>query len=281
MSDGSTLPWLTVRRGHAPLVVSIPHAGTQLAHIEAHVKSAWLARLDTDWWVDRLYDFAAELDATIVATSISRTVIDVNRDPASQSLYPGLATTELVPTTTFDGVPLYEGGWEPDAAEQGLRRECYFAPYHLMLGQELARLRAAHRTVVLYDAHSIRSRVPRLFDGELPMFNLGTFDGRSCAKSLTGRVARTCAAFSSSYVINGRFKGGSITRTYGRPEEGVHALQMELACRAYMDEPVGALSQENWPPVYSSDRAAAVREVLRGVLVRCLEFAGEYDATES
>jgi N-formylglutamate deformylase len=273
MSDEPTIPWLRVRRGHAPLVVSIPHAGTQLAHIESHVKSTWLARLDTDWWVDRLYDFAGELDATIVATSISRTVIDVNRDPASRSLYPGLATTELVPTTTFDGVPLYENDREPDAAEKGRRRERYFVPYHSMLSHELARLRATHRTVVLYDAHSIRSRVPRLFDGELPMFNLGTFEGRSCNPSLTDLVARTCAAFSSSYVVNGRFKGGSITRTYGQPTQGVHALQMEMACRAYMDEPDGPLSQENWPTVYSPERAASVRDVLRGVLLRCLEFA--------
>src|SRR5690606_34093394 len=162
-------------------IVSIPHAGTQLAHVEGQVKSTWLARLDTDWWVDRLYDFAGELDATIVSTSISRTVIDVNRDPSARSLYPGMAMTELVPTTTFDGEPLYEPARLPDADEQALRRERYFAPYHETLRTEIDRLIQTQHTVVLYDAHSIRSRVPRLFEGELPMFNIGTYEGRSCS----------------------------------------------------------------------------------------------------
>jgi N-formylglutamate deformylase len=265
--------WLRVRRGDAPLIVSIPHAGTQLVHVEEQVKSPWLARFDADWWVDRLYDFASDLDATIVSTAISRTVIDVNRDPSARSLYPGMATTELVPTTTFDGEPLYEPACTPTEAEQSLRRERYFAPYHAALQAEIARLKSSHRSIVLYDAHSIRSRVPRLFEGELPMFNIGTFDGRSCPAELTAAVQARCAEHSSSLVVNGRFKGGWITRTYGQPAQSVHALQMELACRAYMDEPSGALHDRNWPPSYSEHRAARVRDVLRDVLKRCLEFA--------
>lgn len=267
-----TPEWLHVRRGESPLLVSIPHAGTMLAHIEPRVRSPWLARLDTDWWVDRLYDFAAELDATIVATAISRTVVDVNRDAESRTLYPGMATTELVPTTTFDGTPLYDSQHEPDAVERQKRRADYYMPYHEALRAELVRLKALHGTVVLYDAHSIRSFVPRLFDGELPMFNIGTYDGRSCAIELSSVVARTCEAFTRSFVVNGRFKGGAITRTYGDPKEGVHALQMELACRAYVDEPVGALSEGNWPPTYVEERARAVRDVLATVLTRCIEF---------
>jgi N-formylglutamate deformylase len=267
-----THSWLNVRRGQSPLLVSIPHAGRQLEHVESQVTSAWLARLDADWWVDRLYSFAVELDATVIATSISRTVIDVNRDPQSRSLYPGMATTELVPTTTFDGVPLYPAGRAPDDAEQAARRERYFLPYHSALQKEFARLKSMHDSVVLYDAHSIRSHVPRLFEGELPMFNIGTYDGRSCSADLTNAVAEICATFARSFVINGRFKGGSITRTYGDPARGIHALQMELACRAYMDEPTAPLDETNWPPAYSDDRAAAVRAVLMRVLERCIEF---------
>ncbi|HEY8537694.1 MAG TPA: N-formylglutamate deformylase [Steroidobacteraceae bacterium] len=267
----STAEWLTVERGQAPLVVSIPHAGTQLAHVEPALRSVWLGRMDADWWVDRLYDFARELDATVIKTAISRTVIDVNRDPQSISLYPGMATTELVPTTTFDGVPLYAER-TPDEAERDLRRKRYFEPYHAALADELARLQRRHGTVVLYDAHSIRSRVPRLFDGELPMFNIGTYDGRSCAEELTSAVVARCAEYSSSYVVNGRFKGGWITRHYGQPESGVHAIQMELACRAYMDEPE-VIDEQTWPPPYSEPRARAVRRVLRNVLERCLAFA--------
>lgn len=272
--NASALSWLRVRRGSAPLIVSIPHAGTLLADIEPQLESARLARVDTDWWVDRLYDFASDVGATIVATSISRTVIDVNRDPSARSLYPGMATTELVPTTTFDGVPLYRSGGQPDGAEQARRRAIYFDPYHAALRGEIDRLRGLHEAVVLYDAHSIRSRIPRLFEGELPMFNIGTFEGRSCSARLTEAVVERCERYSSSYVVNGRFTGGWITRTYGEPLRGVHALQMELACRAYMDEPHD-LREDEWPPAYSAERAAEVRSVLKGVLERCIEFANE------
>ena len=150
-------------------MLSIPHAGTDIpAGIEPPLASVWLARKDTDWWVDRLYDCAGALDATIIRTAISRTVIDVNRDPSGASLYPGQATTELCPTTTFDGEPLYQGGQAPDAAEIERRKARWFAPYHDALSTELERLRAAHDQVVLYDAHSIRSSIPRLFEGLYP-----------------------------------------------------------------------------------------------------------------
>ena len=265
--------WLTIRRGHAPLIVSIPHAGTELVHAREQVKSGWLATFDADWWVNRLYAFANELDATIVATAISRTVIDVNRDADSKNLYPGMATTELVPTTTFDGAPLYDADRIPSADEQSLRRKLYFDPYHAALRDEIARLRLLHSNVVLYDAHSIRSHVPRLFDGELPVFNIGTYDGRSCSQELSDAIAATCTASSLSHVVNGRFKGGSITRTYGQPADGVHAIQMELACRAYMVEPERPFTESNWPPPWSVAQASSVQRVLRDVLDCCLAFA--------
>ncbi len=167
--------WLSVHRGAAPLLVSLPHTGTAVpSDIEVGLWSPWLARKDADWWIDRLYAFAADLGATTVHTAMSRTVIDVNRDPSGVSLYPGQATTELCPTTSFDGEPLYRAGHEPDAAEIARRRARYFAPYHAALAAELTRLRAMHPRVVLYDCHSIRSRVPRLFDRLLPEFNIGT-----------------------------------------------------------------------------------------------------------
>jgi N-formylglutamate deformylase len=274
MSDSLQHPdWLTVRRGRAPLLLSIPHAGTELVEVRNEVKSVWLATLDTDWWVDRLYDFAAALDVTVVATSISRTVIDVNRDAESRNLYPGLASTELVPTTTFDGMPLYDTDRVPDAAEQDRRRQSYFDPYHAALRAELLRLKSLHGTVILYDAHSIRSRVPRLFDGILPQFNIGTFDGRSCAQRLADAVTAVCATSATGYVVNGRFKGGAITRTYGQPASGVHAIQMELACRGYMTEPAPPLTEANWPSPWSPPQAAPLQRILRHVLDCCLAFA--------
>ena len=163
--------WLTVHRGDAPLLVSFPHTGTDLpGNFKDRLVSPWLARKDADWWIDRLYDFAASLGATTIHTRISRTVIDVNRDPSGHSLYPGQATTELCPTTTFDGEPLYRVGSELQPAEIPQRREQFFDPYHRALEQEIGRLRAKHPKIVIYDCHSIRSVIPRLFDGELPAF---------------------------------------------------------------------------------------------------------------
>jgi formiminoglutamase len=268
-----TQDWLEVHRASSPLVVSLPHTGTGIPpELHAGYVSLWAARRDADWWVDRLYDFARGLGATTVRTAMSRSVIDVNRDPSGASLYPGQATTELCPTTDFDGAALYRDGLMPDDADIARRREAYFNPYHGALRAELDRLRAQHPRVVLFDAHSIRSRIPRLFDGELPQFNIGTNSGQSCAPELARRVEAVCAATNYSRVVDGRFKGGWTTRHYGEPDKGVHAIQLELACRGYMDEP-DAPSPDNWPAPYSEARASSMRAVLKRILEACLAFA--------
>ena len=266
--------WLEIHRGEAPLVVSFPHTGTDIPpDLEDRFASPWLARKDADWWIDELYGFARDLGATTVRTRVSRSVIDVNRDPSGASLYPGQATTELCPTTTFDGEPLYREGQTPDQAEIEGRRETWFSPYHAALQAELNRLRADHGEVVLYEAHSIRSRIPRLFDGELPNFNIGTNSGASCRPALTAAVEAACDASPFSRVTNGRFKGGWTTRRYGHPEAGVHAIQMELACRGYMDDPAGPPTPETWPAPYDPARAAPMRAVLTEILKSALAFA--------
>ena len=274
MNSPAATPWLTITRGQTPLVISLPHTGTELPPgIEAKTVSPWLARKDADWWIDRLYDFARDLDATIIHTRISRTVIDVNRDPSGVSLYPGQATTELVPITTFDGEPLWRDGAAPDAREIEWRRGRYFVPYHDALIDEIARLRRRHPMVVLYDCHSIRSAVPRLFDGDLPVFNIGTNNGASCAASLQSAIEAECRASPFSVVSNGRFTGGYITRQYGRPADGIHAVQMELACRGYMHEPIGPVSEGQWPTAYDPAYAAPIRAVLTKVLGAARDFA--------
>ena len=275
MSTGSD--WLHVRRGSAPLLLSMPHAGTDLRGLDGRMQSAWLARKDADWYVPELYDFASELDATIVRTGISRTVIDVNRDPTGQSLYPGQNTTELCPTTTFDGEPLYVEGTGPAAAEIAERRRLYFDPYHDALRREAARLLAEHPRIVVYDCHSIRSQVPRLFEGLLPQFNIGTNSGKSCAPALANGVLRICEASGASVVINGRFKGGYITRSLGAPEAGVHALQMELAIRGYLRETPGPVTARDWPLPYERAHAILLREVLREILKHCISFTLSQD----
>lgn len=265
--------WLEVHKGDAPLLVSFPHTGSAIPdELQGDYRSLWHARRDTDWWVEALYDFAPALGASTLRTAISRSVIDMNRDPSGASLYPGQATTELCPTTDFDGAPLYKDGRAPDAAEIARRKQTYFAPYHAALREELERLRARHGKVVLFDAHSIRSRIPRLFDGELPQFNIGTNGGKSCDGALGDAVERACAASDYSRVVDGRFKGGWTTRHYGQPDRGIHAVQLELSCRGYMDEPETP-APANWPTPYVEARAAPLRAVLKDIIAACLDFA--------
>jgi N-formylglutamate deformylase len=268
------MDWLTVIPGEQPLVVSVPHTGLTIpAALAPRLTSIWLARKDADWWIDSLYDFAASLGATVIRTEISRTVIDVNRDPSGMSLYPGQATTALCPETTFDGEPLYRPDQIPTPDEISDRTLQYFDPYHRALTTEIGRLRTRHPRVVVYDCHSIRSQIPRLFEGLLPHFNIGTNAGASCAASLTSAVGAICATSGFTQVTNGRFKGGYITRQYGRPDLSVHAIQMELACRGYLDEPIGPVSESTWPAPYDPARAEPMRGVLRDILSACLRFA--------
>ncbi len=275
------LSWLTVEQRDAPLIVSLPHTGTDIPDdIAAHCSSLTIARRDADWWIDRLYDFVAGLGATVIHTRISRTVIDVNRDPSGVALYPGQATTELVPTTTFDGVPLWKPGHAPGADEITRRRRQYYDPYHDALRTQISRLTNRHPRIVLYDCHSIRSRIPRLFQGELPVFNIGTNCGRSCNTSLEANVAAIAAASGLSHVVNGRFTGGYITRSYGDPTKGVHAVQMELACRGYMHEPMGAIDDTVWPTAYDAAFAAPIRATLKVIIAACRQFAEQPPAQD-
>jgi len=274
MSKTPRRDWLAVHRGDAPLILSFPHTGTDIPpEIEDALVSPWLARKDADYWVDVLYDFAHALGATTIRTAISRTVIDMNRDPSGASLYPGYATTGLCPTSTFDGEPLYKPERDPNGLEIKRREQEYFWPYHEALAAEMQRLSGQHARVVLYDAHSIRSQVARLFDGELPQFNIGTNNGTTCDPSLTTAVEKICATSGMSHVTNGRFRGGWITRHYGRPKNGLHALQMELAMRGYLHEPTGGLNDQNWPAPLDDGHAARLRVALRDILDACIAFA--------
>lgn len=264
----------TIFRGLEPLIVSIPHAGTEIPpEIEEHLISLWLARQDADWYVDRLYDFATEIGATVIRTAVSRTVIDVNRDPSGKSLYPGQATTELCPTMTFDGAALYRDSRVPDEREIARRRELWFDPYHKAISDEIARLKTAHKSVVLFDAHSIRPLVPRLFDGLLPDLNFGTNSGASCAVELTAKLESIAARTDFSRVTNGRFKGGYITRHYGDPARGTHAVQLELSMRTYMDEQPEKITPQNWPSRLKTESLPGFQDLLTRMLEACIAFA--------
>ncbi|WP_300556808.1 N-formylglutamate deformylase [Maricaulis sp.] len=266
---------VTEHIGGGPLVVSMPHSGLKLSPgLEQRLSPEARALPDTDWHIPELYDFLAPLNATIIAAEYSRYVIDLNRDPSGQSLYPGQATTALVPVARFDGEPIYRDGEAPDTVETEARKRDYFEPYHAALERALERARSRHGYAFLWDAHSIASEVPRLFEGGLPDLNLGTNSGASCAPVIEAEAVRMMqAATDFSSVSNGRFKGGWITRHYGRPELGVHALQMEIGQNAYMG---GA-------PGYAFDpaKAARLRPVLNSIISAALDAAAEFHAGAS
>ena len=262
--------FLEIHQGTSPLVLSMPHSGRDLVlEVEACLNNEGRALADTDWWIERLYDFHPALGAGVVRTKLSRYVIDLNRDPSGQSLYPGQATTGLFPTETFDGVPIYQPGKEPDDADVANRLTRYFQPYHDALQQTLDATVARHGFALLFDCHSIRSVVPRLFEGLLPVFNIGTNDGKASAPDLGQILADTCAAQDDlSFVLNGRFKGGWITRHYGDPANNIHAVQLELSQAAYMIEK---------PPwTYLEPNAAATASIIQSALQHMLAWSSNH-----
>lgn len=229
---------VTLHRGTAPLLISLPHDGIALPeHIAGRLTESAKNVPDTDWFVSRLYHFARHLGASLLLPSYSRYLVDLNRPPDDFSLYPGQNTTGLCPTVQFSGAPVYLPGQQPSSDEIAERVDSFWRPYHEALGAELTRLHAAHGRVLLWEGHSIKSCVPFLFEGRLPDINLGTAGGASCNASTQQRIERILSAQSAySWVSNGRFKGGYITRHYGRPADGVEAIQLELAQCNYMDE---------------------------------------------
>lgn len=256
MSD----PVFKLDRGRTPLIVSVPHAGTS---IPAELRDRFVPRAldfeDSDWHLDRLYAFVRERGAGLIVPTASRYVIDLNRPPDNAPMYPGANNTELCPTRFFDGSPLYRDGLAPDDAEIERRRTRYWQPYHDALEGEIARLVEAHGHAVVFDGHSIRSEVPWLFEGRLPDLNLGTAGGASCAPSLRDDLARVLETQRQfMYVVDGRFKGGYITRHYGQPARNVHAVQLEMCLACYM----GEAPPYAWDPA----RAERVRPVLEALV---------------
>lgn len=256
----------TLHRGTAPLVVSLPHVGTLIPDElrDRYVERA-LGVEDTDWFLDRLYAFVKDRGASLLVPRYSRYVVDLNRPSDNRPMYAGSNNTELCPTRCFTGDPIYRDGRAPTEAEVRQRVATYWQPYHDALAAELARVRAEHGHVVLFDGHSIKSELPWLFEGRLPDMNLGTASGAACAPALADRIVAVFAAQSAySHVLNGRFKGGHITRHYGNPAGGVHAVQLEMCWRAYMDETP--------PYVWHEARAAAVTPLLRRLIDTLIDW---------
>ena len=250
--------------GTTPLLINVPHAGTYVPpELRQGMTAVAQTVPDTDWHVHLLYQFALELGAGLMAATHSRYVVDLNRDPGDAVLYAGADNTELCPTRSFANDELYLPGQKPDAPQIALRRALYWAPYHEALAANLARIKARHGYAILLDGHSIRSQVPRFFEGHLPDLNLGTADGASCAPALQAAAMRVLQSASGlSSICNGRFKGGYITRRYGRPSESVQALQLEMAQSCYMDE----AAPYAWEPRQAEALVAVLRRLLESLL---------------
>ena len=261
MTDASTDTTLfELRRGTAPLLVSLPHVGTSLPRsLAARLVDRALHLEDTDWHLHRLYGFAAELGASMLVPRFSRYVVDLNRPPENAPMYPGVNNTELCPTRFFSGDPLYRAGEEPGPDEVQRRVQMFWQPYHDALRDELRRLKSQHGHVVLFEAHSIRSELPWLFEGRLWDLNLGTVSGGSCHPELRAALVDVLQGQSRyTQIADGRFKGGYITRHYGRPEQGVHAVQLEMTWRCYMEETP--------PYAWHAARVAEVRPLLQALV---------------
>lgn len=263
----------SLRHGTSPLLVSMPHVGTE---IPPELQSAYLPRAlaveDTDWHLARLYDFLPELGASVLTPRMSRYVIDLNRPPDDAPMYPGAANTELCPTRFFTGDALYRPGCEPTSDERLRRRTHCWQPYHAALAAELQRLKAIHGFALLWDAHSIRSQIPWLFEGTLPGLNIGTASGASADPAIAAAIDLVCAqAGTVTHVLNGRFKGGYITRHYGVPHEGVHAVQLEMCQTLYMAETA--------PFEFDERKAAAIRPMLKTMMQAALAACGAWPSS--
>ncbi len=258
-------PKFVFKQGKAPLLISIPHLGRIIPdEYAARMTDAAKLIADTDWHLEQVYAFADELGASVLAATHSRYVIDLNRPPNNESLYPGQTTTGLCPTETFRGEPLYLDGQAPSDEDIQERLQTYWQPYHDKLAEEIARLKEAHGAVLLWEAHSIASVLPRLFDGKLPDLNIGTGAGSACSEGIVDAIKATLESQSQfTWVVNGRFKGGHITRHYGKPADNVHAVQLEMCQSTYMDET---------PPFdYRPDLSADVSPVVRNMLTAAVE----------
>lgn len=257
-------------QGKLPLLVSIPHDGRYLPpDIAARMTETGRAIPDTDWHVIRLYEFVRALDASVIAANCSRYVVDLNRSSADEPLYPGQLSTGLCPSASFAGEDLYVGGGEPGEQEKRDRIETYWRPYHDRLAGTLDEIKQRFGYALLWDAHSIPGTVPLLFEGRLPDLNIGTNAGRSCGAGLEAAVAKVAETSGYSNVLNGRFKGGFITRHYGKPADNIHAIQLELVQDCYMDEK--SLR-------YDVARAARLGDTIRAMLVAFMDSAREIHA---
>lgn len=244
-----------------PILFSFPHDGSEIPEtLRQRFTDTGLQSIDTDWCIADLYSFINETPHSYIKARYSRYVVDLNRPADGEALYPGKSETSLCPSESFDGRPLYKDH-PPDTSEVNHRINTYWSPYHYHLQKELKRIKSRHGFAILWDAHSIRGQVPKFFDGTLPELNFGTANGASCDSSLESKVMAVATSSRYSCVLNGRFKGGFITRHYGDPDNNIFAIQLEINQQAYLET--------EWPPVMSETKAHRLRKTLRSLIQTC------------
>ncbi len=244
------------RQGQSPLLISFPHDGIVFpAAMKTGLSEYGLANTDCDWFISKLYGFVEAMDCSYLKPDYSRYVVDLNRSSEGGLLYPGKTETGICPLRTFDDRPIYKKGAGPGEEEIQARIASYWRPCHEHINNELARIKVIHGYALLWDAHSIRAEVPQLFDGVLPDLNFGTNDGLSCEKQMTDKLMSLAIEHSNySVVLNGRFKGGYITRHYGDPDNGIHTIQLEISQAAYLSSSI--------PPRIDNEKAKSLSGLL-------------------
>lgn len=254
---------VTLDERTGPILVSFPHSGTFVPQqIQETFTQEALTLPDTDWHVPRLYDFLADLPVSTIKANYSRYVVDLNRFSQGSALYPGQSETEVCPTTTFHEQAIYLPKKAPNKTQIAARIKTYWDPYHRALRAQLDRIKAMHGFVFLWDAHSIASKVPRFFSGKLPNLNLGTAGGLSCRDKYSELLFKLMQQSQFTAVRDSRFKGGYITRHYGQPQEQVHAIQMEIAQCAYMEES----GSHTYHEVKAAKLAAFLQQMIKALI---------------
>ncbi len=240
-----------------PILVSVPHAGILFPKEVLEKMDPEKAAFpeDTDWFVDQLYGFCSEMGITMIVANYSRCVVDLNRDPNNIPLYKdGRVITDVVSVTDFNGAPIYKDEYKPNETEIQNRLDHYFFPYHHKIEEILADLKKEFGVALLFDAHSIKKNVPGIQKDDFPQVILGDNDETSAHPELIQTAVESLSGKSFNFSHNFPFKGGFITRSFGKPEQNIHALQLEMTKTNYMND-----SETE----YDLERAEKIQQILK------------------
>ncbi|EAV43452.1 formiminoglutamase protein [Stappia aggregata IAM 12614] len=265
---------ILVEEGQSPLIVCLPHSGTDIPNaVEKRLNATGRLQADLAWRLERVFDFHGELNATVLRSSISRYVIDLDRDPKTPVSAANDPARALCPATTLDGKRIYQEGEEPGPTEIEQRSLLFYTPFHKALRHQIDRLLRSHGKVIVLDCQSMRSHIKGVTDNGLPIVSIGTAGGTSCDPDLRNVLVGSFKGLEGFTVsVDEQIKGGFITQTFGRPERGLHAMTLLLAQRSY-------LRHESPPFEPDKARMARLKVVLQDALTRLVDWTSISDAS--